>query len=133
MNASNNNATATSEAPAPSADPQSQPAPQPAPEPASAQTATPAAASEAEAQGGAEESPGMAFTMTELPEPEVLQELGPQGLLTVLNNSLNNQMITTQVTVNIEVTNFGYQMSLNRATNMATQAFQQHVFLGGLH
>jgi hypothetical protein len=80
----------------------------------------------------AEKETGLSFSLEEVSEPEVIQRIGPEGILTILNNTLDNQRITTRVDINIEVPNFTNAMSLTKASNLASRTFSQNIFLGGL-
>ncbi|WDI31494.1 hypothetical protein PUV54_16200 [Hyphococcus flavus] len=83
-------------------------------------------------QTGQSES-SMSATLAQVTDPEVIQRVGTQGILTVLNNTLDNQVIKTQVDVNVTVPNFVHQMGVNRAAALTSYAAVQHVILGGIN
>jgi len=74
----------------------------------------------------------MQFSLMQVSDPEIIRQIGPEGILTVLNNTLDNQVIRSQVDITVEVPNFSQAMGMMRANNSMSQAFQQSVFLGGL-
>ena len=73
------------------------------------------------------------MVLSELQEPEVVQQIGPNGITTIVNNSLNNIRLTHSVQVNVEVPNYTFVTGLTRANNLTSTAVTQSFFLGGLN
>ena len=82
--------------------------------------------------GGTDEA-SMSMVLSEVAEPEVRQQVGPNGITTILNNSLNNVRLTARVNMTVQVSNYGFVMGMRRSTNLTTQAISQSFFLRGLN
>lgn len=75
----------------------------------------------------------MSFTMTDLASnPEVVQRVGPQGILTIFNNSRDNVVLTQELTMNVDVSNYDFVVGLARASSFTSHMVNQQVFLNGL-
>ncbi|WP_395075797.1 hypothetical protein [Hyphococcus sp.] len=75
----------------------------------------------------------LSAVLTEMTEPEVIRQSGPDGVTTIVNNALNNVHLTQSVRLNVEVQNYSFVTGLTRATNMTSQAVTQSFFLRGLN
>jgi hypothetical protein len=75
----------------------------------------------------------LSAVLTEMPQPEVIQQVGPNGITNIVNNALNNVHLTQNVQLNVEVQNYSFVTGLTRATNMTSQAVSQSIFLRGLN
>ena len=82
---------------------------------------------------GDTDEPTMSMVLSEVAEPEVRQQVGPNGITTIFNNSLNNVRLTARVNMTVQVANYGFVMGMRRSTNLTTQAISQSFFLRGLN
>jgi hypothetical protein len=77
---------------------------------------------------------GYAVTLKEVQErPEVIRQVGPNGITTIINNSFNNVRITETTNMNVIVQGYDFVAGMRRVSNITTQAVTQGIFLPGLN
>lgn len=106
------------------------------PSPSNEQQSTPTQTSSAASGGGSGAEPdgaNMSMVLTEVGNPEVIRDIGPNGVTTIINNALNNVHITQSVRMDVVVEGYSFATGLSRASTMTTQAVTQSIFLSGLN